>query len=141
MNIVQQIAKRTDISRYITFNEQEGAQASSVLAKTVNAVIAVVFFDCGGDIGVVLKTMRHLGFVTPTLLATACSHQFSMFTSADQSVNPELLSLEEKTRTRSEQGGWSVGSNTLVMLDHCSLTFRKEGVNIDSDCLVRKPRS
>ncbi|KAH7081106.1 hypothetical protein BKA63DRAFT_540324 [Paraphoma chrysanthemicola] len=73
------IARRTDICRYITFNEQEGAQSSSVLAKAVNAVIAVVFFDCGQDIGVVLKTMRHL----------------SIFTLGGQSVNPTLLSLDD----------------------------------------------
>ncbi|OWY53982.1 hypothetical protein AALT_g11689 [Alternaria alternata] len=73
------IARRTGISDHITFNEQEGAQSASVLAKAVNAVIAVVFFDCGQDIGVVLKTMRHLG----------------IFTLAGQSVDPALLSLDE----------------------------------------------
>lgn len=57
------IARRTGISRYIRFNEREGAQSSSVLAKAVNAVISVIFFDCGKDIGIVLKTMRHLGLV------------------------------------------------------------------------------
>ena len=64
------IARRTGISDHITFNEQEGAQSASVLAKAVNAVIAVVFFDCGQDIGVVLKTMRHLGSVSPVFSAT-----------------------------------------------------------------------
>ncbi|CAN9431027.1 unnamed protein product [Alternaria alternata] len=73
------IARRTGISDHITFNEQEGAQSASVLAKAVNAVIAVIFFDCGQDIGVVLKTMRHLG----------------VFTLAGQSVDPTLLSLDE----------------------------------------------
>ncbi|KAB2100102.1 hypothetical protein AG0111_0g11722 [Alternaria gaisen] len=73
------IARRTGISDHITFNEQEGAQSASVLAKAVNAVIAVIFFDSGQDIGVVLKTMRHLG----------------VFTLAGQSVDPTLLSLDE----------------------------------------------
>jgi dsRNA-specific ribonuclease len=66
------IARKTGISAHIKFNEQEGAQSSSVLAKAVNAIIAVVFFDCGQDIGVVLKMMRHIGLVTPILLTTVC---------------------------------------------------------------------
>lgn len=73
------IARRTGISRYIRFNEREGAQSSRVLAKAVNAGTAVIFFDCGKDIGIVLKTMRHLG----------------IFSVADQTVNPELLSRED----------------------------------------------
>ncbi|KAH4042539.1 hypothetical protein HBH49_248420 [Parastagonospora nodorum] len=73
------VARQTGISRHIRFNEREGAQSPSVLAKAVNAIIGVVFLDCGGDINVVLRTMRHLG----------------LFTCAGQSIDPTLLSLDE----------------------------------------------
>lgn len=66
------IARPTGISTHIRFNEQEGAQSSSVLAKAVNAIIAVVFFDCGEDIGVVLRMMRHIGSVKPIVPTSAC---------------------------------------------------------------------
>jgi dsRNA-specific ribonuclease len=62
------VARQTGISRHIRFNEREGAQSSSVLAKAINAIIGVVFLDCGGDINVVLRTMRHLGLVRLALL-------------------------------------------------------------------------
>jgi dsRNA-specific ribonuclease len=66
------IARQTGISAHIRFNEQEGAQSSSVLAKAVNAIIAVVSFDCGKDIAVVLRMMRHIGLVRPILPTRAC---------------------------------------------------------------------
>jgi hypothetical protein len=68
-----------------------------VLAKAINAIIAVIFFDCGEDIGVVLKTMRHLGSVRSILLETmySCRTMFRIFTLDNQSVNPTLLCLDE----------------------------------------------
>jgi dsRNA-specific ribonuclease len=64
------VARQTGISRHIIFNEREGAQSPSVLAKAINAIIGVVFLDCGGDFNVVLRTMRHLGSVRPAFFAT-----------------------------------------------------------------------
>lgn len=55
------IAEQTGISRHIKFYGQEGAQSPSVLAKAVNAIIAVVYIDCGGVNNIVLKIMRQLG--------------------------------------------------------------------------------
>jgi dsRNA-specific ribonuclease len=55
------VAERTGISKHIRYSEKEGAQSRSVLGKAVNAIIAAVFIDCKGDIGVVLQAMQHLG--------------------------------------------------------------------------------
>jgi dsRNA-specific ribonuclease len=55
------IAERTGISRHIKYSEKGGAGSPSVLGKAINAIIAAVFLDCGSDINVVLRTMKHLG--------------------------------------------------------------------------------
>ncbi|EUC27042.1 hypothetical protein COCCADRAFT_10245 [Bipolaris zeicola 26-R-13] len=73
------IARRTGISGYIRFADKDGAQSPSVHAKAINAIIAAVFFDSGRDIGIVARTMLHLG----------------LFNTASQTVDPSLLSLNE----------------------------------------------
>ncbi|XP_014550088.1 hypothetical protein COCVIDRAFT_32067 [Bipolaris victoriae FI3] len=73
------IARRTGISGYIRFADRDGAQSPSVHAKAINAIIAAVFFDSGRDIGIVARTMLHLG----------------LFNTASQTVDPSLLSLNE----------------------------------------------
>ena len=65
------IARRTGISGYIRFADRDGAQSPSVHAKAINAIIAAVFFDSGRDIGIVARTMLHLGSVGQALLTTA----------------------------------------------------------------------
>lgn len=65
------IARRTGISGHIKFAEKDGAQSPSVHAKAINAIIAAVFFDCGRDIGIVVRTMHHLGLVESAFPAAA----------------------------------------------------------------------
>lgn len=55
------ITKRTGISRHIKYSEKEGAQSPSVLSKAFNAIVGAVFLDSEGNVGVVLRTMWHLG--------------------------------------------------------------------------------
>ncbi|GBF62506.1 hypothetical protein TMEN_5052 [Trichophyton mentagrophytes] len=72
------IAKRTGIDSYISYSSKPGAKSPTVLAKSVNAIIAATFVD-SRDIAVALRTMLRLGVLVEE---NGC-------------INPRLLLLDQ----------------------------------------------
>lgn len=55
------VAEQTGLDACIKYNVRQAGKSATVLAKTVNALVAAVFLDCGGNILVVLRVMTRLG--------------------------------------------------------------------------------
>ncbi|KAI1934079.1 hypothetical protein LOZ66_006172 [Ophidiomyces ophidiicola] len=72
------VAKRTGINSYISYSSKPGAKAPTVLARSVNAIIAATFVD-SRDVAVALRTMLRLGILVEE---NGC-------------INPRLLVLDQ----------------------------------------------
>ncbi|EGE04191.1 hypothetical protein TEQG_03222 [Trichophyton equinum CBS 127.97] len=71
------VIKRTGIDSYISYSSKPGVKAPTVLAKSVNVIIAATFVD-SRDISVALRTMLRLGVLVEE---NGC-------------INPRLLTLD-----------------------------------------------
>lgn len=66
------VAMRTKIHECIKYCSKEGGRNPSVLAKAINAIVAAVYLDSGGDKIVTLQVMLNLGLVSVETRRTHC---------------------------------------------------------------------
>ncbi|KAI1905735.1 hypothetical protein LOZ39_006650 [Ophidiomyces ophidiicola] len=90
------VAKHTDIDSYISYSSKSGAKALTVLAKSVNAIIATTFVNLR-DIAVALRTMLHLELMIN--LASTVNLNLTLFFDSvlveeNSCINSRLLTLD-----------------------------------------------